>query len=314
MLSNELPLIDYITTIGNFQPSYITTGFYASGYYDMWNVDTLDISDEQDTTTKTTVQTNRLSLLNANQDNTVSYDFLFRPPAGILNSIKPLAPNFELKIALDRAPSDLCLLNSEPNHAEPLSGKPLELKNVFLKARYYSSPYMRSYFNTIEEKDISYFYDECVVYQKNLPQGETNIRLSNVIGGNTPKYLFAGIISSSAINGDNSLSSTKFTRHGIKEFDMTLNGYSCNGFPIVSENGSPIQAYEKFLTTTGCKYQTGVSGMLNPFDFQSFHYLFSHKFEGEATENGWLGFNLKLEKAFEDNYVLGKLFSLFPNN
>ena len=179
------------------------------------------------------------------------------------------------------------------------------MKNVFLRSRYISSPYLRNYFSSIEDKPISYFYDECVVYHKNLPQNETNIRLSNIIGGNTPRYLFAGIIKASALNGDAKLSSTAFKPHGVIEFDLTLNGYSCNGFPITSENGSPTNCYEKFLETTGRKYNTTISEMINPWDFKQFHYIYSHKFEGETTDNGWLGVNLKLATALTDNYVLG---------
>lgn len=178
---------------------------------------------------------------------------------------------------------------------------------MYLKARYYSSPYLRNYFSTIENEDISYFYDEAVVYHKNLPQGETIIRLNNIIGGNTPKYLFAGIISTVALNGNYDFSSTRFQRHGITEFDLTLNGYSCNGFPITSVNGSPLQNYEKFLQTTGRKFQATSPELLSPTDFKSFHYLYSHKFEGETSESGWLGINLKLEQAFDANYVLGNI-------
>ena len=302
-----MPLIDYIQTMGNFQSSYIQTGFYASGYYDLWNLNSSAITRDEETLRLIT--SNRKSLITSSGP-TVSYDFLFRPPAGILNSIKPLAPKFELVISFDRATSDLSLINGIDNHDEPTKGQVLELKNVFMKSRYYSSPYLRNYFNTIEDNDICYDYDECVVYHKNLPQGETNIRLANVIGGNTPKYIFAGIISTKALNGDCTLSSTCFERHGVREFDLTLNGYSCNGFPLTSENGSPLHCYEKFLHTTGRKYQTTISDMLSPWDFQMFHYLYSHKFEGETTESGWLGINLKLEEEFNDNYVLGK-FELF---
>lgn len=298
-------MIDYIQTIGNFQSSYIQTGFYASGYYDMWNLNADTIIG--DSATLAEVRANRKPIVDDiyAQGATVPYEFLFRPPAGILNSIKPLPPKFEFLISFDRAPSDLGLINAIQSHDEPESGKALELKNVYLKARYYSSPYLRNYFATIEDNDICYNYDECVVYHKNLPQDETNIRLANVIGGNTPKYLFAGIISAKALNGDCSLSSTCFKRNGVKEFDLTLNGYSCNGFPLTSDNGSPLMCYEKYLQTTGRKYQTIMSDMLGPWDFKSFHYLYSHKFEGESSESGWIGINLKLEAPLADNYVLG---------
>ena len=255
---------------------------------------------------KTVITANRKSMLDSTGD-TVLYDFLFRPPSGLLNSVKPLPPKFELTISFDRAQSDLSLINAAENHAEPMSGKVLELKNVFLRSRYYSSPALRNYFSTIADNDITYSYDEVVVYHKNLPQGETNIRLSNIIGGNTPKHIFCGIISTRALNGDCSLSSTSFKRHGVNEFDLTLNGYSCNGFPLTSDHGSPMNCYEKFLETTGRKYQNSLGKLISPWDFKTFHYLYSHKFEAESTESGWIGINMKLDGPLTENYVLGKI-------
>ena len=300
-----MPLIDYIQTIGNFNAGYLSTGFYGAGYYDDWNLNTVDFASSQDK--MDIIANNRRSEMDVQTGNSTTYDFLFRPPAGILNSIKPLAPKFEMIISFDRAISDLSLINKATDSTESLTGKVLEIKNVILKARYYSSPYLRNYFSTIAENDISYYYDECVVYHKNLPQGETNIRLSNVIGGNTPKYLFAGIINTKALNGDCSLSSTGFQRHGVSEFDLTLNGYSCNGFPINSNNGSPLNGYEKFLLTTGRKFQTNSPMLMTIGDYKQFHYLYSHKFEGETSESGWIGINIKLETAFSDNNVLGSM-------
>ena len=176
-----------------------------------------------------------------------------------------------------------------------MAGKVLPLKNVYLKARYYSTPFLRNYFETIENNEISFKYDELSVYCKNLPQGDTTIRMSNIIGGNTPKYLFAGIIESSALTGDYKKSSTSFKRHGVCEFDLTLNGYSCHGFPLSSQNESPIQVYDKFIQTTNRKFANGCSKQVTPSDFKTFNYLYSHKFEGETSEAGWLGVNIKLE-------------------
>ena len=38
--SNELPLLDYITTIANFSSGYVTSALYPQGYFDLWNVNT----------------------------------------------------------------------------------------------------------------------------------------------------------------------------------------------------------------------------------------------------------------------------------
>jgi len=218
-------------------------------------------------------------------------------------------------ITFDRAFADIALINKGNEKSDTYVGKVLPLKNVFLTAKYSSSPYLRNYFDTITKKGISYRYDECSVYHKNLPQGDTIIRLTNIIGGNTPSYLFAGIIESEALNGDMEKSSTAFKRHGVKEFDLTLNGYSCLGFPLINANDSPIYAYNKFLQTTNRNFQNTCAEQVLPSAFQQFNYLYSHKFEGEPTETGWIGINLKLEKAYEANFTLGnKKITKFENN
>ena len=298
-----MPLVDFIQMIGNFTPEYAATAFYGAGYFDPWNIDTTDLASP---TVLGKVESTRSSL-RASTGNSVTYDLLFRPPSGILNSSKPLMPKKELILSFDRATSELGLINKSSESESSLAGKVLPLKNVFLRARYYSTPFLRNYFNTIETREISFNYDECSVYHKNLPQGDSVIRLSNIIGGNTPKYLFAGIIESDALTGDYGKSSTAFKRHGVSEFDLTLNGYSCHGFPLTSVNQSPVQIYDKFLKATNRSFQNSCSKQVSPSEFAKFSYLYAHKFEGESTESGWLGVNLKLENAFDKNYVLGKL-------
>ena len=77
--------------------------------------------DDEDSLEK--VLKNRKSLLDTHTGSGMTYDFIFRPPAGILNSIKPLAPKFEMIISFDRAVSDLSLISTKANSKEPLAGK-----------------------------------------------------------------------------------------------------------------------------------------------------------------------------------------------
>ena len=233
---------------------------------------------------------------------------MYRPPIGILNSKKPLLPKAEVILTFDRAVADLALINhvEKDSKDDALSGTVLPLKNVSLTAKYFSSPYLRTYFDQISRTPLSYKYDEVQLYHKNLPNGDTVIRMANIIGGNTPTYLFAGIIDSDALNGSMNTSSTAFSQHGVEEFDLTLNGYSCLGFPLKSLGRCPVQVYDKFLDTTNRKFQIQCAEQLKPTDFRNFHFLYSHRFEGENTETGWIGINLKLKEAYSTNKTLGK--------
>lgn len=256
---------------------------------------------------KTEIEETRESLSDATGVNSTIYNFIYRPPIGILNSKKPLLPKTELTLTFDRAPADLALINHTIVEKDDLAGSVLTLKNVSLIANYYSSPYLRTYFDTITQSPISYNYDEVQVYHKNLPTGDNVIRLSNIIGGNTPRYLFCGIIESDALNGSLTKCSSAFKRHNVEQFDLTLNGYSCLGFPLTNIDTAPVKVYDKFLSTTNRKFQVQCAEQLKPRDFKNFHFLYSHRFEGENTETGWIGINIKLDTAYASNMTLGKI-------
>ena len=287
--------------LGNFSPGYLKTCFYPAGYFDLYNVDSEALSDKVNLDR---LKISRKSLVKSENDS-VWFDLLFKPPSGILNSKIPLVPKTEMIISFDRAPSELALINMVENTESSIEGKAIDLKNVFMRASYYSSPYLRNFFDTISSNEITYSYDECQVLQKSLPTGLNIIRLSNLIGGNTPKYFFAGIIESSALNGDQDKSSTAFKRHGVTEFDLTLDGYSVNGFPVTSENESPLNVYDKFLSTTNRQFDNMCGAQIEPDDFQLFHYIYAHKFCGETSESGWIGVNIKLDAAYTKNFTLG---------
>ena len=299
----EFSLIDYITKIGNFNESYIQTGLFSAGNFDMWNIGTSDIVAS--TEIKALVEQKRSTLSDySEEDTTIPFEFLLNPCSGILNCPTPLAPGLELKLSFDRAKAEHALINKSVGVTAEL-GAVVKLKGLYLKAKYFSSAYLRNIYTSIDDNPLKYNYDECSCYLKNLPQSESNIRLDNILGGLTPKYIFAGIIKSDALNGSYNLSAGRFERYNVKEFDLTLNGTSCSGFPIVNTNGSAMGVYNKWLQSTNRFFNNKCGAQIPPLDFKRFHFLYSHKFEGEPTEQGWLGIDLKLESAYEENYTLG---------
>lgn len=298
-------LLDYITTLGNFDAPYIRTGLYANGYFDLFNVGTDALSN---TESRKLIQDSRISLVDSQTGGAKIYECEYSPGLGVLNSKKPLLPGCEIKLSFDRAKAELALIQVDKTKEIDLGSGVLKLTNLSVKARYFSSPSLRNYFSSINDKPLHYYYDESSVYLKNLPKGETNIRLNNIIGGLTPSHLFCGIIESDALNGNLELSTTQFERHGVKEMDLTLNGQSLAGFPISNTNGSAMPAYMKWLKTTNRQFNNACSGQIEPMDFKRYHFIYSHKFEGEPTDQGWLGVDLKLDAPFEENFTLGILF------
>ena len=116
------------------------------------------------------------------------------------------------------------------------------------------------------------------VFTKSLPKDLTTINISNIIGGNTPSYIFAGIIKTSSLMGDHNHSCTRFERCAVREFDLTLDGSSVSGFPLISQDESPIQIFHNFLKKTNRFYDNKCQDQLLMSDFKTVNYNSSFKF------------------------------------
>ena len=186
-----------------------------------------------------------------------------------------------------------------------MKGKVLELKDVYAQVEYISSPALRNYHDRIQSTPLEFSYDDTTVMCKLLPQGETCIRIENLRGGNTPDFVFMGIIPTSALNGSTSLSSLKFGTYEIEEINLTLNGNSCHGFPVRISNNNPVWLYQKFLDNIGRLENSTAGTQLKLHEFKK-NMLISHKFEGEESPQGWLGISINLKNAFSTSHTLGK--------
>ena len=156
------------------------------------------------------------------------YEFLLSPCNGFLQNTEPLLKDCELKLRFERAQWNVAV---QAVGDGPTAMNSIELKDIYAVSEYISSPHWRQHFDKINSGPIMYEYQESEAIIKTLPQNETEIRLDGVKGGNLPTYLFAGIIPQSSLNGDAEHSSTSFKSYGVKEFNITVNGNSVNGFP-----------------------------------------------------------------------------------
>ena len=219
-----------------------------------------------------------------------------------------MPPNTELKLSFDRLPTEYSsvLIDLGAQKVDSLKGKILKLKNVFAQVEYVSSPYLRSYFDRINEIPISYVFDECSVMYKNLPLNEQSIRLDNMRGGNTPDYVFAAIIRTAAIAGSSKYSSTSFKGADIKEIAITLNGNPVQGYPIKVTNSYPIWPFYKFYETLARLANIDAPSQHTLSTFKE-NIIYSHRFEGEESQQGWLGVNLTVNdpEGLADAFTLG---------
>ena len=185
--------------IGNFSVDFISSGFIGEGYTDVFNADwSSGISAMTEYT-----QPRRNYATHANGKYT--YDFCVIPLVGFLGNQDPLPLNTEVKLSFDRTNAGIPLIAEA--EVEDLT---IEITDCYAMTEYVSSPELRSYFDGIDNHPIHYEYEECEVYTKSIPQGETNIRFDNLRGGNVPSHMFIGLIETAALNGDITKSSTRF--------------------------------------------------------------------------------------------------------
>ena len=290
----EYWLNDWILKYGNFNPDYITSLYEMEGYYDRYAYEDLDDDG------KNKIIAHRRENIPVKAGKYI-YELIMSPNESFLNDNHPLPPGIELKLTFDRLQAEhSCIAIDE---ADTFKGTVLELKDVYAQTEYISSEILRSYFDQRELQPSSYSYDEVSCLCRSVPKNEQYIRLDNIRGGNTPDYVFFGLIKSSCFNGSLKCGSFNFQNNNIKEVNLTLNGNSCLGFPIRIQNDNPIWAYHKFYSTLGRLMNQSAAAQLRPATFKN-NVIYCHKFEGEDSQQGWLGVTLSLDKPLTEHYTL----------
>ena len=274
--------------IGNFSVDTIGTSFQSEGYHDIWN------GDDAFLTNNGSVKAMRRT--GAPQTGSkYRYEFEFSPVNGFLSSPDLLLTNCELKLSFDRASVKHALIRLD----ESGSLSDIEIKDCYALTEYISSGSIQNFFEKIQNEPIVYEYEDTEVLIKTLPTDDTTIRIDNIRGGNTPRYLFAGVIPTTQLQGDRSKSSTRFSQHDVTEFNILLNGNPVNGYPMIIKPNSPCYVMSQFSSVTSRHYNVYASKQFGMQEFK-YNFIWSHKFEAESTSSGWIGIDIKLAKAFTE--------------
>ena len=222
------------------------------------------------------------------------------PNESFLNENHTLPPGIELKLTFDRNPAQFSCL-SDPDAS--LRGKTLELKDAYAQVEYITSPILRSYFDQRDYQPIIYSYDEISVLCRSIPKNEQYVRLENIRGGNTPNYVFFGLLKSKCLNGAFDCASINFKNNNLKEVNLTLNGNSCLGYPMRIQNDNPVWPYHKYYSTLGKLMDESAAAQTRLDSFKN-SVIFAHKFEGEDASQGWLGVTLAFSEGLSEQYTL----------
>ena len=201
----------------------------------------------------------------------------------------------ELKLSFDRASIKHPLIRLDDSGILT----DIEIKDCYALTEYVSSGNIQTFFDKIHNEPIIYEYEDTEVVIKSLPTDDTTIRIDNIRGGNTPRYLFAGLIPTAQLQGDLTKSCTKFSQHNVTEFNIALNGNSVNGFPMMVKPHSPCYALSQFNSVTSRLYNVFAGKQFTMQEFE-FNFIWAHKFEAESTSSGWIGIDIKLSEAFKE--------------
>ena len=228
---------------------------------------------------------------------------------GILNCPQPLVPNTEVKFSFERVPATFSLFYKDVKEKATTLNKSevVPIKECYLELEYVSSPYLRNLHAQIIERPITYHYDDCQIYMKDLAKGAQAFRVNSLCGGLTPEYIFAGFMPSKCLDPDFETTSVRFANPYIRDACITLNGSPVQGYPISSllpENTSLF--YSRFLETIGKWKMTSSAGTMLIDAFKTDVMLLSHHFEGEQSNEGWIGFDVKFSKPTEQDFTFGK--------
>ena len=139
---------------------------------------------------------------------------------------------------------------------------------------------------------------------KTIPTGQKMIRLNNIMGGLTPEYIFCGFIETAALNGDFNLS-TSFDWTQITEITLSLNGMPVQGFPMSMDSSRNLKLYSSFLDTVSRSKKTLAGETIDSNLFDLYYCLISHRFEGEQSNEGWLGIDIRLDEPLTKDYTFG---------
>ena len=310
-------LFDILSKIANYNVSYVTSSLACKeGYGNAPHAaDRSWIKAWKDNTQEDILEMRYKGLYRDGN----THSFLLDLEGGILNCNQPLLNNTEVKLSFDRANAAVGLLFKEYGKDQngndiiqptALDNKVLDLIEPYLEVEYVSSPYLRNYHAQIEEKPITMRYDDCDIYMKTVNEGQSMIRLNNICGGKTPDYIFAGFCSSEALNGDFNLS-VNFKDVNITDVNISLNGMPLQGYPM--SLGNTMKLYSKFLDTINRSKKSIAGESIGTNFFQKYYCLISHRFEGEQSNEGWLGLDVKLKTPLDENYTFGTLLYFVSN-
>ena len=119
-----------------------------------------------------------------------------------------------------------------------------------------------------------------------------------------PTAMVFGLMEVDRYNGEFQKSNTKFTRHGLKSFELSLNSDVLNDYPIEMKGGDTLEFYRRWLQNTKRLDNPYANSTLTQAQFNNTNFIVVHNFDNEAGEEGQLALKLKFKTPLTEKLLL----------
>jgi len=294
-----------------YDENYMESTMATQGVYDLFNDEAEEIDGEQISARQFSTETIKVK----NGDNIekwLRYDFILPLNHGIARTYQCLPANIEIRLKYTRAPSAFSILKIQENvtvlddttvlstpcdYAEQVI--PI-VKPVF-RAMYLKSDELDSQMRKYQQYPFEMEYIDYVVRKPILGENESDF-LIDLKKGRFPTYAVFALAPLDRLNGSYVNSLTKFERHGLKSFEILLEGIRIEGHPLVTN----ADFYNSFLIHTNRYLNPWSSGVLPLSQFISGNFFIVVNFENLEKTDAQTHFQVKLtfKNPLTEKFVL----------
>jgi len=119
-----------------------------------------------------------------------------------------------------------------------------------------------------------------------------------------PNLMVFGLMEIEQYSGSYSLSSTKFSRHDMTSFELSVNSDVINGFPLEQEGVNSIQFYHRYLRDTNRLDNPFCTTVLTQAQYDNSNFMIVHNFENDETQEGQLSCKIKFKEPLDKKLIL----------
>lgn len=119
-----------------------------------------------------------------------------------------------------------------------------------------------------------------------------------------PDVMVLVLIEVDRFGGSYSMSSTKFRRHNLIYFELSLNSDVLNNYPLEMHGNDSVEFYYRYLKNTERLDNPFCSTALTHKQYDNSNFQIVHNFENEKGQEGQLSCKIKFSKPLTEKLIL----------